>query len=308
MRVPIAGGVTRMTKIGNFDKLEKIGEGTYGVVFKATDILTQKCVALKRIRLDSETEGVPSTAMREISLLKSLKHHSIVELFDVIIIDTSIYMIFEYLDMDLKKMLDRHKASFSPALVKSYMHQMLDAIAHCHLHRILHRDLKPQNLLVDRKGHLKLADFGLARAVNLPIRVFTHEVVTLWYRAPEILLGTKFYCVGVDTWSLGCIFAEMLMKRPLFPGDSEIDQLYKIFRQLGTPTEQTWPGVSHLADYKKSFPQWQAGTLPLELRTERDAQALFSELMRYDPTARLSPKDAMSHAYFDDVQLVPPEF
>ncbi|XP_058058343.1 cyclin-dependent kinase 2 [Anopheles bellator] len=296
-----------MQKVGNFDKLEKIGEGTYGVVYKATDISKQKCIALKRIRLDSETEGVPSTAMREISLLKGLKHHTIVELYDVAIIDTSIYMIFEYLDMDLKKMLDRHKNCFSPMLVKSYMHQMLDAIATCHLHRILHRDLKPQNLLVDRKGHLKLADFGLARAVNFPIRVYTHEIVTLWYRSPEILLGTKFYCVGVDTWSLGCIFAEMILKRPLFPGDSEIDQLYKIFRQLGTPTENIWPGVSHLADYKRSFPKWHPNPLPMELQSNAEAHALFCDLMRYDPTARLSPKDAMSHPFFDDVMLIPPE-
>uniref|UniRef100_A0A182QFV5 cyclin-dependent kinase n=1 Tax=Anopheles farauti TaxID=69004 RepID=A0A182QFV5_9DIPT len=295
-----------MQRVGVYDRVEKIGEGTYGVVYKAKDIRNHSYVALKRIRLDSETEGIPSTAMREISLLKDLKHHSIVELFDVIIIETSIYMVFEYLDMDLKKMLDRYKSSFTPMLVKSYMHQMLDAIAYCHLNRILHRDLKPQNLLIDREGHIKLADFGLARAVNFPIRVYTHEVVTLWYRAPEILLGTKFYCVGVDTWSLGCIFAEMILKRPLFPGDSEIDQLYKIFRQMGTPNETTWPGVSHLSDYKKTFPYWEAQPLPNEIRHDLDAHSLFCELMQYDPTKRLSPKNAMSHSYFDNVSLVPP--
>lgn len=301
------GVVQKMQKVGVYERVEKIGEGTYGVVYKALDIETKRNVALKRIRLESETEGIPSTAMREISLLKDLKHHSVVELFDVIIIETSIYMVFEYLDMDLKKMLDRHKSSFTPMLVKSYMHQMLDAIAYCHLNRILHRDLKPQNLLVDREGHIKLADFGLARAVNFPIRVYTHEVVTLWYRAPEILLGTKFYCVGVDTWSLGCIFAEMILKRPLFPGDSEIDQLFKIFRQLGTPDEKSWPGVSHLADFKESFPYWEAQHLPSEIRHDPDAHSLFCELMHYDPTKRISPKNAMNHPYFDNVSLVPPE-
>ncbi|XP_053674175.1 cyclin-dependent kinase 2 [Anopheles nili] len=297
-----------MKRVGGYDRVEKIGEGTYGVVYKAKDIQGQKYVALKRIRLDSESEGVPSTAMREISLLKDLKHHSIVELFDVIVIDCSIYMVFEYLDMDLKKMLDRHKTSFTPMLVKSYMHQMLDAIAFCHLNRILHRDLKPQNLLIDRYGHIKLADFGLARAINFPIRIYTHEVVTLWYRAPEILLGTKFYCIGVDTWSLGCIFAEMILKRPLFPGDSEIDQLYKIFRQMGTPNEKSWPGVSHLTDFKHAFPNWEAQPLPGEMQHDSDVQALFSELMQYDPTKRLSPKSAMSHPYFDNVYLTPPVF
>lgn len=135
--------------------------------------------------------------------------------------------------MDLKNLLDKNKEVFTPSLTKSYMHQMLDALAYCHKHRCLHRDLKPQNLLVDQFGHIKLADFGLARIFNFPMRSYTHEVVTLWYRAPEILLGTKMYATGVDIWSLGCIFAEMMMRRPLFPGDSEIDQLYRIFKVFG---------------------------------------------------------------------------
>lgn len=143
-------------------------------------------------------------------MLKDLQHHSVVQLFDIVLADASLYMVFEYLNMDLKKLLDRGKEQFTPKLVKSYMHQMLDAISFCHMHRILHRDLKPQNLLIDAEGHIKLADFGLARSFNLPMRGYTHEVVTLWYRAPEILLGTKFYATGVDIWSLGCIFAEMV--------------------------------------------------------------------------------------------------
>ena len=158
----------------------------------------------------SETEGIPSTAIREISLLKGMKHHSIVELFDVIVAGGCIYMVFEYLDMDLKKLLDKKRSLLVPKLVKSYLHQLLDAIDYCHMNRILHRDLKPQNLLVDCRGHIKLADFGLARTFNIPIRAYTHEVVTLWYRAPEILLGCKLYSTGVDIWSLGCIFAEMV--------------------------------------------------------------------------------------------------
>jgi cyclin-dependent kinase 2 len=150
--------------------------------------------------------------MREISLLKNMKHHSIVQLFDVIFAGGCIYMVFEYLDMDLKKLLDRKKSLLTPKLVKSYMHQLLEAIDYCHTNRILHRDLKPQNLLLDCMGHIKLADFGLARNFNIPLRAYTHEVVTLWYRAPEILLGTKLYTTSVDIWSLGCIFAEMVRK------------------------------------------------------------------------------------------------
>ena len=134
------------------------------------------------------------------------------------------------------------------------MFQILAGINFCHARRVLHRDLKPQNLLIDKSGALKLADFGLARAFGIPVRTYTHEVVTLWYRAPEILLGLKQYSTPVDMWSIGCIFAEMIMKRPLYPGDSEIDELFKIFRTLGTPDEETWPGVSKLPDYKPTFP------------------------------------------------------
>lgn len=197
--------------------------------------------------------------MREIALLKDIDHESIVALYDVVVADTSLYLVFEFMNMDLKRMLDRAKDLFTPMLVKSYMHQMLDAIGFCHVHRILHRDLKPQNLLVDHQGHVKLGDFGLARNFNMPMRCYTHEVVTLWYRAPEILLGTKFYGTGVDIWSLGCIFAEMINRgQTPFQGDSEIDQLFKIFRVLGTPDEECWPGVRQLPDYKTFFPKWEA--------------------------------------------------
>ena len=147
--------------------------------------------------------------------------------------------------------MDDNASELTPGRVQSYLKQLLLGIAYCHSHRVLHRDLKPQNLLIDRNNNaLKLADFGLARAFGIPIRTYTHEVVTLWYRAPEILLGSKHYSTPVDVWSIGCIFSEMSNQRPLFPGDSEIDQLYKIFQMLGTPDEENWPEVSHLPDYK----------------------------------------------------------
>lgn len=137
------------------------------------------------------------------------------------------------------------------------MWQLMQGLAFCHHRRVIHRDLKPQNLLIDRAGYIKIGDFGLARSITLPVRVYTHEVITLWYRSPEILLGTDYYGPSVDLWSLGCIFAEMLTKRALFSGDSEIDQLYRIFRVLGTPTESLWPSMIHLADFKSSFPKWK---------------------------------------------------
>lgn len=292
----------------HFQKIEKIGEGTYGVVYKARDTITNQFVALKKIRLDTESEGVPSTAIREISLLKELDHPAVVQLLDVVHADEKLYLVFEYLNMDLKKHMDDFdggaKNSDCPGLpenlAKSYLYQLLDGIAYCHKNRVLHRDLKPQNLLIDNKGTIKLADFGLARAFGLPMRSYTHEVVTLWYRAPEILLGSKSYTTAVDVWSLGCIFAEMLTKHPLFPGDSEIDQLFRIFRTLGTPDETTWPGVSKFPDFKPVFPRWESKSLDQILPPSlgQEGRNLFQKLLIYDPLKRISAMEAMAHPYF----------
>ncbi len=182
------------------------------------------------------------------------------------------------------------------------MQQLLKGIAFCHGHRVLHRDLKPQNLLIDKAGVLKLADFGLARAFGVPVRTYTHEVVTLWYRAPEILLGGKQYSTPVDIWSIGCIFAEMITRTPLFPGDSEIDQLFRIFRLLGTPNETIWPGVSQYPDYKSTFPQWQQQALGKVIKdVDPLGLDLLGKMLAYEPSKRISARDALKHPYFDDL-------
>lgn len=179
----------------------------------------------------------------------------------------------------------------------------MNGIAFCHSRRILHRDLKPQNLLIDKEGMLKLADFGLARAIGIPVRTYTHEIVTLWYRAPEVLLGAKHYSTAVDMWSVGCIFAEMASHTPLFPGDSEIDELFKIFRVLGTPTEAIWPGVSQLPDYKPSFPQWPAVSLSKAVPyLDSDGIDLLSKMLVYDPGKRISAKRALEHPFFNEIR------
>jgi cyclin-dependent kinase len=219
-----------------YAKIEKVGEGTYGVVYKARDVNTKEIVALKKIRLEAEDEGVPSTAIREISLLKELKDDHIVRLLDIVHAEQKLYLVFEFLDVDLKRFMEQcnhEEGGMSMDLVQKFTHQLTSGLLYCHAHRILHRDLKPQNLLIDKYHNLKLADFGLARAFGIPLRTYTHEVVTLWYRAPEVLLGSRHYSTAIDMWSVGCIFAEMALKgNPLFPGDSEIDQIFKIFRAL----------------------------------------------------------------------------
>ncbi|BBN01060.1 cyclin-dependent kinase [Marchantia polymorpha subsp. ruderalis] len=291
-----------------YEKVEKIGEGTYGVVYKARDRITNETIALKKIRLEQEDEGVPSTAIREISLLKEMQHGNIVRLQDVVHSEKRLYLVFEYLDLDLKKHMDTcPDLAKDPRLIKTYLYQILRGIAYCHSHRVLHRDLKPQNLLIDRRTNaLKLADFGLARAFGIPVRTFTHEVVTLWYRAPEILLGSRHYSTPVDVWSVGCIFAEMVNQRPLFPGDSEIDELFKIFRTLGTPNEETWPGVTSLPDYKSAFPKWPPKNLSTVVPgLEPGGIDLLAKMLTLEPNRRITARDALDHEYFKDIGPVP---
>eukprot|EP01123_Difflugia_compressa_P000599 TRINITY_DN106_c0_g1_i4.p1 TRINITY_DN106_c0_g1~~TRINITY_DN106_c0_g1_i4.p1 ORF type:complete len:295 (-),score=45.85 TRINITY_DN106_c0_g1_i4:324-1208(-) len=292
--------VTPRSQLDRYEKLQKIGEGTYGVVYKAKDKTDGRFIALKKIRLEHEDEGVPSTAIREISVLKELQHPNIVSLLDVVNMPNKLYLVFEFLDQDLKKYMDSIP-HFDHQLVKSYLKQLLSGLVYCHRRRILHRDLKPQNLLIDRKGYLKLADFGLARAVCIPVRPYTHEVITLWYRAPEILLGSQGYSMPVDIWSAGCIFAEMISKRPLFPGDSEIDEIFRIFRTLGTPTEEVWRGCTMLPDFKPNFPKWTKQDLRKLLPQGLDAQAvdLLESMLVYEPSQRITAKAALQHPYFN---------
>lgn len=257
-------------------------------------------MALKKIRLEAEDEGVPSTAIREISLLKELRDENIVRyvhkthgsLFEIIHQESRLYLVFEFLDLDLKKYMDNvanQPEGLGADIVMKFTYQLVRGIYFCHAHRILHRDLKPQNLLIDKEGNLKLADFGLARAFGIPLRTYTHEVVTLWYRAPEVLLGSRHYNTAIDMWSVGCIFAEMAMRTPLFPGDSEIDEIFRIFRTLGTPNDDTWPGVQSLPDYKTTFPQW--GGIPLKQAVpslDDTGIDLLRLMLIYDPAARIS--------------------
>jgi cyclin-dependent kinase len=287
-----------------YQKMEKIGEGTYGVVYKAKDRVTGEIVALKKIRLEAEDEGIPSTAIREISLLKELQHPNIVRLFDVVHTERKLTLVFEFLDQDLKKYLDICDSGLDLPILKSFLYQLLTGVAHCHHHRILHRDLKPPNLLINREGQLKLADFGLARAFGIPVRSYTHEVVTLWYRAPDVLLGSRKYSTPVDIWSVGCIFAEMANGRPLVAGTSESDQLDRIFRLLGTPTIADYPGITQLPDYSPDLPPYpppRGGLATLVPSLPPEGVDLLSKMLQYDPARRITAQAALEHPFFYDM-------
>lgn len=226
--------------------------------------------------------------------------------------ESRLYLIFEFLSMDLKKYMDSMPAEkmMEPDLVRSYLYQITAAMLFCHRRRVLHRDLKPQNLLINKEGVIKVADFGLGRSFGIPLRMYTHEIVTLWYRAPEVLLGSQRYSCPVDVWSIGCIFAEMATRKPLFQGDSEIDQLFRIFRILKTPTEEIWPGVTTLPDYKTTFPCWNTNQLHAHVPPlNKVGLDLLAKTLTYDPVHRISAMKMLDHCYFDgfDRKLVPTE-
>ncbi|KAL8149989.1 cyclin-dependent kinase B2-1-like [Apium graveolens] len=296
-----------------YEKLEKVGEGTYGKVYKAREKATGKIVALKKTKLLEDSEGVPPTTLREVSLLRMLSTDPhVVRLMDVKQGQnkegkTVLYLVFEYMDTDVRKFIKsfRHTGENIPSkTVKSLMYQLCKGVAFCHGHGVLHRDLKPHNLLMDQKtSMLKIADLGLARAFTVPIKKYTHEILTLWYRAPEVLLGATHYSTAVDMWSVGCIFAELVTTKALFSGDSELQQLLHIFRLLGTPDEEMWPGVSTLKNWHE-YPQWKPQRLSSSVpNLEEDGLDLLSQMLKYEPSQRISAKKAMEHSYFDDIDI-----
>ncbi|XP_052196226.1 cyclin-dependent kinase C-1 [Diospyros lotus] len=300
-----------------FEKLEQIGEGTYGQVYMAREIKTGEIVALKKIRMDNEKEGFPITAIREIKILKKLHHENIIKLKEIVTSQGSevdeqgkpdgnkyngnIYMVFEYMDHDLTGLADRPGLRFTIPQIKCYMRQLLTGLHYCHVNQVLHRDIKGSNLLIDNEGNLKLADFGLARSFSNDHNAnLTNRVITLWYRPPELLLGATKYGPAVDMWSVGCIFAELLNGKPILPGKNEPEQLNKIFELCGSPDEINWPGVSKIPWYNKFKP-----TRPMKRRVrevfrhfDHHALDLLDKMLTLDPSQRISAKDALDAEYF----------
>lgn len=296
-------------RICKYQKLSKIGEGTYGVVYKAKDLQSNVLVALKKIRLKPEEEGIPSTAIREISLLKELYQLNIVNLLDVIHTSKKLTLVFEYCDSDLKKIMDGLKGEKLPIdTVKLYLYEMLKGINYIHKHKILHRDLKPQNLLINTNGVLKICDFGLARGFGVPIRIYTNEVVTLWYRAPDILLGSKMYDTSVDIWSIGCIFAEMILGIPMFLGKNENEQLDRIFNLLGTPNDNEYPWLKESPEWNgyinsETFKKYEKQDIRKIYPNinDNDSYDLLEKMIVFDPDKRISAEEALKHPYFNSI-------
>ncbi|KAI0335378.1 Pkinase-domain-containing protein [Cubamyces sp. BRFM 1775] len=292
-----------------YERLNSIEEGSYGVVFRARDKQTGDIVALKKLKLDEEKHGFPITALREINALMVCKHENVVGIREVVVGDTltQVFIVMDFIEHDLKTLLSVMPSPFLQSEVKTLMLQLLSAVAHCHERWILHRDLKTSNLLMNNRGTIKVADFGLARRYGDPVGVggLTQLVVTLWYRAPEILLGATTYSTAVDMWSVGCIFAELLLNEPLFQAKGEIEMISMIYKLLGPPTSQTWP------DYN-SLPLAKSITLPAphppQLRQKfpyitNAGLDLMSRLLTYDPDTRISAEEALKHPYFSESPL-----
>ena len=293
-----------------YEQLNKIDEGTYGVVFRARDKGTGAIRALKKVKMDKEREGFPLTALREANILLSMQHPNVVGVTEMVMGNSldSIFMVMEFAEHDLKGLMETMTKPFTIPEVKCLMLQLLGGVSYLHDNWVLHRDLKTSNVLVNNKGELKICDFGLARQYSDPLRPYTHMVVTLWYRAPELLLGQRLYSTGVDVWSLGCIMGELLCKDPLFQGKTEIDQIDRIFRVLGTPNEKIWPDFVNLPSVRKiKFPHQPYNNLRKKFPkispnggvTLSDCGFdLMNKLLAYDPSRRMTCEDALNHAFF----------
>ncbi|XP_008196448.1 cyclin-dependent kinase 4 isoform X2 [Tribolium castaneum] len=291
-----------------YDEMDSIGRGAYGIVYKGKHKTTGKIVALKKISVPLNDDGVPMNTLREIGVLKQLNSHehpNIVQLLDVCHgIQTErellMYLVFEHVDQDLALYMEKYakRGGFSSVQIRNMSQEILRGVDFLHSNRIVHRDLKPQNLLVTNEGHIKIADFGLAKTYDFEMRL-TSVVVTLWYRAPEVLLGVP-YATPVDVWSIGCIIAELFSLKPLFYGSSESDQLSKILRILGKPPQHEWPDNSLSINWD-SFDNTERIDFKEIIQNLGDsAHDLLTKMLTFDPKKRMSTLDALNHVYFTE--------
>ncbi|KAJ4342287.1 hypothetical protein N0V87_001273 [Didymella glomerata] len=299
------GGWAPCRHRSNFETLNHIEEGSYGWVSRAKDITTTQVVALKKVKMDYNQDGFPITALREIAILQKARHPNIVDLKEVLSGDSpeECVLVMEFLEHDLKTLQEDMHDPFVASEVKTLLRQLTSGVAFLHENHIMHRDLKTSNILLNNRGQLKLADFGMARYIPPVDAPLTQLVVTLWYRAPELLLGTPNYEPEIDMWSVGCIMGELLLKQPILPGTNEVDQLSRVFSLCGLPEEKRWPGFWRL-------PNAPSLKLPREQRSKQafdrarfpflssTGVELLSSLLSLNPEGRPTAKEVLQHDYF----------
>ncbi|XP_060175640.1 probable serine/threonine-protein kinase At1g09600 [Lycium barbarum] len=291
----------------SFEKLNKIGQGTYSSVYKARDLKSNKIVAMKKVRfVNMDPESVRFMA-REISILRRLDHPNVMKLEALVTsrISGSLYLVFEYMEHDLAGLAAAPQVKFTEAQIKCYMQQLLGGLEHCHSRGVLHRDIKGSNLLIDDNGVLKIGDFGLATTFEPnQTQPLTSRVVTLWYRAPELLLGATEYGVAIDMWSAGCILAELFAGKPIMPGRTEVEQMHKIFKLCGSPSEQYWKKskLPHATSFKPQHPYKRCVT-----DTFKDfppsALVLVDILLSIEPEKRGTASSALNSEFFNTKPL-----
>ncbi|KFK33201.1 hypothetical protein AALP_AA6G343500 [Arabis alpina] len=285
-----------------FQKLEKIGQGTYSSVFRAREVGTGKMVALKKVKFDNlQPESIRFMA-REILILRKLNHPNIMKLEGIVTSRTSssIYLVFEYMEHDLAGLSSNPDIRFTESQIKCYMQQLLWGLEHCHMRGVMHRDIKASNILVNNKGVLKLGDFGLANVVTPKNKnQLTSRVVTLWYRAPELLMGSTSYGVSIDLWSVGCVFAEILMGKPILKGRTEIEQLHKIYKLCGSPPDSFWKRtkITHATSFR---PQHTYEATLRERCKDLSTTGVFllETLLSMEPEKRGTASSALNSEYF----------
>lgn len=286
-----------------------LGQGTYGIVYRVRDKRTKKEYALKKVKVDRDLfrDGFPVACLREISILKSCKHENVVQLKEVVVGEQleKIFLVMEYCEQDLASLLDNLEKPFSESEVKCIIIQLLRGLEYLHSNFIIHRDIKVSNLLLTDTGCLKIADFGLARTFSVPSKPMTPGLVTLWYRPPELLLGSTSQTTSIDMWAVGCILGELLSHKPLLPGTSEISQIDLIVDLLGTPSESIWPGF-------KDLPACQNFTIRQQpynnLKTRfpwlsHVGLRLLNFLFMYDPKKRATATECLQSSYFKEAPL-----
>lgn len=286
----------------NYSKGVVLGVGTFGKVLMATHKETGEVVAIKKIQVGEKGEGVNVTALREVKLLRELRSPYLVRLLEVLPQKKGINLVMEYCASDLEHIIKDRSRLLSAGDVKAYMQMMLRSLDFCHSHWVVHRDIKPNNFLVTASGELKLADFGLARVYGSPDRRYTNQVFARWYRPPELLYGSTCYGPSVDIWAAGCIFAELLLRRPWFVGESDVEVLTKVYMALGTPTDESWAGLRAMPAFMEFQPTPAPGLrkiFPASIvGASDDALDLLSRMMSLDASRRISAADALQHRYF----------
>ncbi|GIX77107.1 hypothetical protein CEXT_535351 [Caerostris extrusa] len=291
------------SKIKRYEKISFLGEGQFAIVYKARDVTSGTIVAVKKIKLGSKTEakdGINRTAIREIKFLRDLNHPNVISLLDVFGTRSNISLVFDFMDTDLEIIIKDTQIILTPGHIKAYTIMTIQGLEYLHANFILHRDLKPNNLLINAEGILKIGDFGLAKNYGSPNKVYSHQVVTRWYRAPELIFGATIYSTGIDIWAVGCILAELLLRAPFLPGKTDLDQLSNIFNVMGTPNEEDWPHVSslpHFVQFKSSpaIPFHEIFTAAGD-----DLLDVLSKMLALNPLKRCTCKEALKMPYFSN--------